>query len=78
MVDCLEKEKYPTFHEIREANKKFRPLLISHGRLIDDVIHTQEQWEKLQKILKLIETIDGVGLTPLGDTKQRQIVPIKN
>jgi len=35
MVDSLRREKYPTFHEIREADKKICPLFTSHGRPID-------------------------------------------
>jgi len=70
-VDCLQRKKYPTFHKICKADKSFHLLLTNYGRPTDinDVIHTQERWDKLQKSLKLIETIDGIGLSPLGDTK---------
>jgi len=75
MIDCLQREKYPTFHEIHEANGTFHSLLTSHRRTIDvnDVIHTQERWEKLQKSLKLIETTDGVRLSPLDDTNKDKL-----
>ena len=75
MIFCLQRQKFPTFHEIREADGNFHPFLRSHGRSIDanDPLYTQARWEKLQNSLKLIETNDGVALSSSSDTKERQI-----
>jgi hypothetical protein len=79
MITCLQRGKFPTFHEIREADGNFRPLLTSHGRPIDinDVTQNEERWKKLLKNLKCIETIDGVSLSSFCDKKERQIAPIE-
>jgi hypothetical protein len=75
MIECLQRQTFPTFHEIREADGNFRPLLKNHGRVahVDDPIRTQERWVKLQNSLKLIETIHGVGLSTSSDPKDREI-----
>lgn len=75
MIHCLRSQRFPTFLEIREADINFGPLPQSHGRVIDmnDPYHTQARWMKLQGSLKLIESIDGVGLSIANDTKEREI-----
>ena len=75
MMLCLQKHKFPTFHEIREVDGNFRPLLTSYGRPIDvnDQGHIEQRWVKLQNNLKLIETIGGPTLSLCSDTKRREI-----
>ena len=75
MMLCLQKHKFPTFHEICEVDGNFHPLLTSHGRPIDvnDQCHIEQRWVKLQNNLKLIETIGGSTLSLSSDTKRRKI-----
>jgi hypothetical protein len=80
IIDSLQRKRFSTFHEICEAHGNLRPLLSSHKRSIDsnDIMHTQERWEKLQKNLKFIEIIDRIGLSPSSDLKQGEVLPIEN
>jgi len=75
MIQCLQSQTFPTFHDIREADENFRPLLKSHGRIVhvNDHVRTQERWVKLQNSLKLRETIHGVGLSTSSDMKDKEI-----
>jgi hypothetical protein len=63
MIKCLQSEFVPTFNEIRESDASFRPFSHTHGRPIDsnDSHHIIEQWQKIQKNVKVINIGDRLG-----------------
>jgi len=75
MILCLKSQTFPTFFEIREADKNFCPFSKSHGRFVDvnDLLHIEARWVKLQNTLKLIDIINGVHLSTSNDTKEKEI-----
>ena len=80
MIKCLQDGFVPTFNEIRENNASFRPLSYTHGRPIDsnDSHHIIERWQKIQESVKVINISDRLGLSPLKDSKDREIPSIEN
>jgi hypothetical protein len=80
MIECLQKQEYPSFDQIRAADPNFRPLAKHHGRHVDahDVVYNIEQWKNLQASVKLIHLDDGIALFPSKhDSIGRQIPPIE-
>lgn len=79
MIECVQRGLFPTYTQICEADPNFIPLLSIHGRSTSANIpfYTTERWKKLQGKLKVIETSDGMALSPIGDANDRMIPPIE-
>ena len=80
MIKCLQGGFVPTFNQIHESDASFRPLTHTHGRPIDsnDSHHVIERWRKIQESVKVINIGDRFGLSPLKDSKDREIPSIEN
>jgi hypothetical protein len=79
MIDCVRGGYFPSFHQIHETNPLFCPLSNLHGRSTSKNMetHTIERWKKIQRKLKVVEVCGVFALSPLNDTKDRQIPPIE-
>jgi hypothetical protein len=77
MINCLQNGGSPTYNQIHEADFSFVPLPTIYGRSTKskEEYHTIERWKALQKKLKVVEGIEGFGLSPLNDSKGRKIPP---
>ena len=80
MIKYLQGGFVPTFNEIRQSDANFRPLSHTQGRPIDsnNSHHIIEQWQKIQESAKVININDRLGLSPLKDSKDKEIHSIKN
>ena len=77
IINCLQNGDSPTYNQFHEVDSSFVPLPIIHGRSTKnkDEYHTIERWKTLQKKLKVVEGVEGFGLSPLNDSKGRKISP---
>jgi hypothetical protein len=79
MIDCIRGGYFPSYQQIHEANSFFCPLSNLHRPSTQKNVEslTIERWQKLQERLKVVELLSGFVLSPLNDTKGRQIPPIE-
>jgi hypothetical protein len=80
MIECVQRGYFPTYIQIQEADSNFVPLLSIHGRSTSTNIpfHTIERWKKIQVKVKVVETSEGMALSPITDAKGRIIPPIES
>ncbi|KAG0572651.1 hypothetical protein KC19_VG113700 [Ceratodon purpureus] len=80
MIDCIRGEYSPSYQQIHVENSLFCPLSNLHRPFTQKNVKslTIERWQKLQGRLKVVELSSGFVLSPLNDTKGRQIPPIES
>ena len=80
MIKCLQDGFVPIFNKIHENDVIFRPLSHTHGCPIgsNESHHIIERWQKIQESVKVINISDRLGLSPLKDSKDREIPSIEN
>lgn len=80
MIDCIRARYFPSYQQIHEVNSLFCPLSNLHRLFTQKNVEslTIERWQKLQGRLKVVELLSEFVLSPLNDTKDRQIPPIKS
>ncbi|KAG0571689.1 hypothetical protein KC19_VG034400, partial [Ceratodon purpureus] len=80
MIDCIRGEYSPSYQQIHEANSLFCPLSNLHRPSTQKNVEslTIERWQKIQGKLKVVQLSSGFVLSPLNDTKGRQIPPIES
>jgi hypothetical protein len=79
MVECLQGSFFPTYSQIHEADAEFIPLLTDHGRPTTTKIqfHTIDWWKELQGKLKVVQSCDGMAISPVNDAQNRVIPPLE-
>ena len=79
MVECLQGSFFPTYSQIHEADAEFIPLLTDHGRPTTAKIqfHTIDRWKELQGKLKVVQSCDGMAISPVNDAQNRVIPPLE-
>ena len=69
MIQCVVSGLQPRFLQIRTSEPNFLHVLQHHDRPVDpnDHVHIVERWVRLQKIVKILDSLHELLLSPCSD-----------
>ena len=76
MIQCVVSGLQPSILQIRTADPNFLHVIQYHGKLVNpnDPVYIVERWVRLQKNVKVLDSLYGIFLNPCSDKMGRGII----